>query len=79
MYVPEMQLVKSVNLTGPITNLDMIKSFLLVILMVCCAKQKELPVDLHVSTVMKEFYYAYPTALVSSPGIQFHSFESFVC
>ena len=54
--VPEMQLVKSVNLTGPITNLDMIKSFLVVILMVCCAKQKALLVDLHVSTVMKEFY-----------------------
>ena len=79
MYVPEMQLVKSLNLTDPITNLDMIKSFLVVILKVCCAKQKELPVDLHVSTVMKEFYYASSTALVSSPGIQFHSFESFVC
>ena len=56
MYVPEMQLVKSLNLTDPITNLDMIKSFLVVILMVCCAKQKALPVDLHVSTVMKDFY-----------------------
>ena len=56
MYVPEMQLVKSLNLIDPITNLDMIKSFLLVILMVCYAEQKELPVDLHVSTVMKEFY-----------------------
>ena len=56
MWLPEMQLVKSLNLTDPITNLEMIKSFLLVILMVCCAKQKALLVDLHVSTVMKEFY-----------------------
>ena len=56
LYVPEMQLVKSLNLTDPITNLDMIKSFLVVILMVCCAKQKELQVDLHVSTAMEELY-----------------------